>query len=236
MVVSDKHTGEKKGFGYIRFHRPYHAALAFENCDPCKQWYQSIQIWQSRVFWTLLNIPVQINLIPNCSDISVKYQIVFCYNFFPLVLIIHQFYLIYYFNFLDLHDCVYQIFNIWSYFDNDAYFICKIIRSDRYSIPWLILFLITFCTEFLFISILQHSNPSLLIPNIPSVGIVTEIMIWVGVGDLEGVIMTVRPTGLAGDTMISTSTTPETEVTYPLQRDSEKVLHINHVSSLAHLP
>ncbi|XP_078320418.1 RNA-binding protein 45-like isoform X1 [Crassostrea virginica] len=34
MVVSDKHTGEKKGFGYIRFHRPYHAALAFENCDP----------------------------------------------------------------------------------------------------------------------------------------------------------------------------------------------------------
>ena len=63
----------------------------------------------------------------------------------------------------------------------------------------------------------------------------TEIMIWVGVGDLEGVIMTVRPTGLAGDTMISTSTTPETEVTYPLQRDSEKVLHINHVSSLAHL-
>ncbi|XP_048754378.1 RNA-binding protein 45-like isoform X2 [Ostrea edulis] len=34
MVVSDKHSGERKGFGYIRFHRPYHAALAFENCDP----------------------------------------------------------------------------------------------------------------------------------------------------------------------------------------------------------
>ncbi|XP_062600321.1 RNA-binding protein 45-like [Saccostrea cucullata] len=34
MIVSDKHTGERKGFGYIRFHRPYHAALAFENCDP----------------------------------------------------------------------------------------------------------------------------------------------------------------------------------------------------------
>ncbi|XP_052683190.1 RNA-binding protein 45-like [Crassostrea angulata] len=34
MVVSDKHSGERKGFGYVRFHRPYHAALAFENCDP----------------------------------------------------------------------------------------------------------------------------------------------------------------------------------------------------------
>lgn len=63
----------------------------------------------------------------------------------------------------------------------------------------------------------------------------TEIMIWVGVGDLEGVIMTVRPTGLAGDTMISTSTTPETEVTYPLQRDSEKVLHIFAIGDLSRI-
>lgn len=27
---------------------------------------------------------------------------------------------------------------MWSYFDNDAHFICEIISSDRYSIPWLI--------------------------------------------------------------------------------------------------
>ncbi|KAJ8313831.1 hypothetical protein KUTeg_008392 [Tegillarca granosa] len=33
-IVSDRHTGENKGFGYVRFHRPYHAALAFEGCDP----------------------------------------------------------------------------------------------------------------------------------------------------------------------------------------------------------
>ncbi|KAK3103354.1 hypothetical protein FSP39_018679 [Pinctada imbricata] len=32
-LVTDRHTGENKGFGYVRFHRAHHAALAFENCD-----------------------------------------------------------------------------------------------------------------------------------------------------------------------------------------------------------
>ncbi|KAK3587925.1 hypothetical protein CHS0354_014444 [Potamilus streckersoni] len=32
-VLRDKNTGESKGFGYVKFFRPYHAALALENCD-----------------------------------------------------------------------------------------------------------------------------------------------------------------------------------------------------------
>ena len=35
-VLRDKDTGSPKGFAYVRFHRPYHAALALENCKPCK--------------------------------------------------------------------------------------------------------------------------------------------------------------------------------------------------------
>ncbi|VDI41526.1 Hypothetical predicted protein [Mytilus galloprovincialis] len=33
-LVTDKYSGANKGFGYVRFHRAYHAALAFEGCDP----------------------------------------------------------------------------------------------------------------------------------------------------------------------------------------------------------
>ncbi|KAK7110500.1 RNA-binding protein 45-like [Littorina saxatilis] len=32
-VIRDRSSGESKGFGYVKYHRPYHAALAFENCD-----------------------------------------------------------------------------------------------------------------------------------------------------------------------------------------------------------
>jgi hypothetical protein len=32
-VIRDRSTGESKGFGYVRYHRPYHASLAFENCN-----------------------------------------------------------------------------------------------------------------------------------------------------------------------------------------------------------
>lgn len=33
QIVKDRKTGEKKGFGYVRFSRAYVAALAVENCD-----------------------------------------------------------------------------------------------------------------------------------------------------------------------------------------------------------
>lgn len=32
-VLKDRNTGDNKGFGYVRFYRPIHAARAFENCD-----------------------------------------------------------------------------------------------------------------------------------------------------------------------------------------------------------
>ncbi|XP_052779140.1 RNA-binding protein 45-like [Mya arenaria] len=32
-VLRDRDSGSPKGFGFVRFHRPYHAALALENCD-----------------------------------------------------------------------------------------------------------------------------------------------------------------------------------------------------------
>ena len=35
-VLRDIYTGSAKGFGFVKFHRAYHAALAFENCDRCK--------------------------------------------------------------------------------------------------------------------------------------------------------------------------------------------------------
>ncbi|XP_037933244.1 RNA-binding protein 45-like isoform X1 [Teleopsis dalmanni] len=33
-IVKDKATGNPKGFGYVRYSKFYHAALAFENCSP----------------------------------------------------------------------------------------------------------------------------------------------------------------------------------------------------------
>ncbi|GFR68703.1 RNA-binding protein 45 [Elysia marginata] len=33
-VLKDHSTGENKGFGYVRYFKPLHAALAYENCDP----------------------------------------------------------------------------------------------------------------------------------------------------------------------------------------------------------
>ncbi|ESP01921.1 hypothetical protein LOTGIDRAFT_92684, partial [Lottia gigantea] len=33
-IVTDRNTGNNKGFGYVKYRRPYHAALAFEGCDP----------------------------------------------------------------------------------------------------------------------------------------------------------------------------------------------------------
>ncbi|GAB1600983.1 RNA-binding protein 45-like [Argonauta hians] len=33
-ILTDRKTGESKGFGYVKYHRPYHAALAYESCDP----------------------------------------------------------------------------------------------------------------------------------------------------------------------------------------------------------
>ena len=35
-VLKDHGTGENKGFGYVRYFKPLHAALAYENCDTCK--------------------------------------------------------------------------------------------------------------------------------------------------------------------------------------------------------
>ncbi|KAL4222108.1 RNA-binding protein 45 [Mactra antiquata] len=32
-VLRDKESGQAKGFGYVKYYRPYHAALALENCD-----------------------------------------------------------------------------------------------------------------------------------------------------------------------------------------------------------
>jgi len=32
-IIRDKHTGESKGFGYVKFHKASTAALAMENCD-----------------------------------------------------------------------------------------------------------------------------------------------------------------------------------------------------------
>ncbi|BFY97286.1 hypothetical protein BsWGS_00332 [Bradybaena similaris] len=32
-VLKDRSTGENKGFGYVRFFKPLHAAMAYENCD-----------------------------------------------------------------------------------------------------------------------------------------------------------------------------------------------------------
>jgi len=32
-VLKDRSSGENKGFGYVRFYRPIHAARAYENCD-----------------------------------------------------------------------------------------------------------------------------------------------------------------------------------------------------------
>ncbi|XP_059168208.1 RNA-binding protein 45-like isoform X2 [Physella acuta] len=32
-VLKDRNTGESKGFGYVRYFKPLHAAMAFENCD-----------------------------------------------------------------------------------------------------------------------------------------------------------------------------------------------------------
>ena len=36
-VLRERDSGNSKGFGYVRFHRPYHAALALENCDRSKK-------------------------------------------------------------------------------------------------------------------------------------------------------------------------------------------------------
>uniref|UniRef100_A0A2C9M204 RRM domain-containing protein n=1 Tax=Biomphalaria glabrata TaxID=6526 RepID=A0A2C9M204_BIOGL len=35
-VLKDRNTGESKGFGYVRYFKPLHAAMAYENCDSCK--------------------------------------------------------------------------------------------------------------------------------------------------------------------------------------------------------
>lgn len=35
QIVKDRRTGEKKGFGYVKYNRAYEAALAVENCDKC---------------------------------------------------------------------------------------------------------------------------------------------------------------------------------------------------------
>ena len=32
-VLRDHDTLKSKGFGFVKFHRAYHAALAFEECD-----------------------------------------------------------------------------------------------------------------------------------------------------------------------------------------------------------
>ena len=35
-VLRDKHSGENKGFAYVKYFRRVHAAKAFEECDRCK--------------------------------------------------------------------------------------------------------------------------------------------------------------------------------------------------------
>ena len=34
-VLRDKESGNAKGFGYVRYYRAYHAALALEECEKC---------------------------------------------------------------------------------------------------------------------------------------------------------------------------------------------------------
>lgn len=36
IVIRNKTTGESKGLGYVRFHKPSQAAKAIENCDKGK--------------------------------------------------------------------------------------------------------------------------------------------------------------------------------------------------------
>lgn len=33
IIIRNKTTGESKGLGYVRYHRPSQAARAIENCD-----------------------------------------------------------------------------------------------------------------------------------------------------------------------------------------------------------
>ena len=32
-VLKNRDTGKSKGLAYVKYYRPYHAALALENCD-----------------------------------------------------------------------------------------------------------------------------------------------------------------------------------------------------------
>lgn len=36
IIIRNKTTGESKGLGYVRFHKPSQAAKAIENCDKSK--------------------------------------------------------------------------------------------------------------------------------------------------------------------------------------------------------
>ena len=38
-VLRERDSMKSKGFGFVKFHRAYHCALAFENCDRCKSFF-----------------------------------------------------------------------------------------------------------------------------------------------------------------------------------------------------
>ena len=35
-ILRERDTQKSKGFGFVKYNRAYHCALAFENCDRCK--------------------------------------------------------------------------------------------------------------------------------------------------------------------------------------------------------
>lgn len=42
IIIRNKTTGESKGLGYVRFHKPSQAATAIENCEKSKWSFSSL--------------------------------------------------------------------------------------------------------------------------------------------------------------------------------------------------
>ena len=66
QIVKDRKTGDKKGFGYVRFNRAYAAALAVENCDKI---YKAVMAEPkpSKIKKDLLENPIFQNNVPGAA-------------------------------------------------------------------------------------------------------------------------------------------------------------------------